>query len=192
MSNDTAQVVLPYIAKKSRGALLKMEKTTERRRSRIQGECGWSDEGLFRIQQACPFHCLYRVCHRWEPSLTLARVRLSFRNLTSILCSTGKGDKWATLLVTDGRYAFTTNFGHKPEGTSPEVDGTSSVTDDVFTTAWSGKLSRELCGMAEARGETAMSTVSSDEMSWIDKQVRHSTVGSGWNHLTEQPRLVST
>ena len=55
--------------------------------------------------------------------------------------------------------------GGKPvvEGTRSEVNGTSSVTDDVL---------------------------SSDEMSWIEKQVTHSTAGSAWDHLTERPRLV--
>ena len=32
-------------------------------------------------------------------------------------------------------------------GTSPEVDGTSSVTDDIFARAWSGEFGRKLCGI---------------------------------------------
>ena len=39
-------------------------------------------------------------------------------------------------------------------------------------------------------GEIAMSTLNPDEMSWIEKQVTHSTEGSTWDHLTERPRLV--
>ena len=34
--------------------------------------------------------------------------------------------------------------------------------------AWSGEFGRELCGMAETRGETTLSTLSSDEMSWTE------------------------
>ena len=35
-----------------------------------------------------------------------------------------------------------------------------------------------------------MSTMSSDEYNWIDKQVTHSTPGTACDHLTERPRLV--
>ena len=44
--------------------------------------------------------------------------------------------------------------------------------------------------MAEAYGKTTMSTVSSDEMSWRDKQVTHNTGGPAWDHLTERRSLV--
>ena len=84
--------------------------------------------------------------------------------------------------------------GGKPlvKGTSPEVDGTCSVTDDVSARAWGGEFGRELCGMAETHGETAMSTLSSDEMSSVEKHVTRSTAGSAWDYLTERPRLVLT
>ena len=41
--------------------------------------------------------------------------------------------------------------------------------------------------MAETRGQTAMNTLSSDEMIWIEKQVTQSTA---WGHSTERPRLL--
>ena len=71
------------------------------------------------------------------------------------------------------------------EGTSPEAAGTSSVADDLF-----GELGRELCGMADAHGKTTTSTMSSNEMSWIDEQVLHSTAGPAWDHLTKRSRMV--
>ena len=62
------------------------EKTTERRRGRIQGECWWSDGGqqdqLFEYNRSAPFCCLYRVCHRWEPLFTSAQVQPPFISLT--------------------------------------------------------------------------------------------------------------
>ena len=51
-------------------------------------------------------------------------------------------------------------------------------TDDVFARAWGGEFGRQLCGMAETRGEKTMSTLSTEEASWIENQVRHSTAGS--------------
>ena len=70
---------------------------------------------------------------------------------------------------------------HRAEGTSQGVEGTSTITDDVFARAWGGEFGRELCGMAETRGEGAMSTLSAEEASWIENQVRHSTAGSAWD-----------
>ena len=57
------------------------------------------------------------------------------------------------------------NFGigggeHRAEGTSQGVEGTNSISDDVFARAWGGEFGRELCGMAETRGENTMSTLS--------------------------------
>ena len=67
--------------------------------------------------------------------------------------------------------------GRKPlaEETSPEVDGACAVTDDVFARAWGGEFGRELCEVAETRGEPTMSILK-------EKQA--------WDHLTERPRLV--
>ena len=48
----------------------------------------------------------------------------------------------------------------------------------------------ELSGMTETCGESTMSILSSDEMSWKEKQVTHRTAGSAWDHLSERPRLV--
>ena len=39
---------------------------------------------------------------------------------------------------------------------------TEQVADDVFARAWSGELGKELCGTAEARGETTLSTLNSE------------------------------
>ena len=35
-----------------------------------------------------------------------------------------------------------------------------------------------------------MSTLSNEETSWLEDQVRHSTAGLSWDHLTEQRRMV--
>ena len=42
---------------------------------------------------------------------------------------------------------------HRAEGTSQGVEGTNTITDDVFAKAWDGEFGRELCGMAETCGE---------------------------------------
>ena len=60
----------------------------------------------------------------------------------------------------------------RAEGASQEVDGKSTTTDGVFARAWGGELGRELCGMADACGETTMSTLSTEETSWLEDQVR--------------------
>ena len=55
-----------------------------------------------------------------------------------------------------------------------------------------GELNRELCGLADAHGKnTMMSTMSSDEMSWMDEQVLHSTASPAWDHLTERKEVQS-
>ena len=79
---------------------------------------------------------------------------------------------------------------HRVEGTSQGVEGTSTITDDVFARAWGGEFGRELCGMAETRGEKTMSTLSTEEASWKENQVRHGTAGSAWDFLTEQTRMT--
>ena len=35
-----------------------------------------------------------------------------------------------------------------------------------------------------------MSALSTEEVSWIENQVRHSTAGSAWEFLTEQTRVT--
>ena len=56
--------------------------------------------------------------------------------------------------------------GELAEGTSKEVDGASITADSVFARAWGGEFGRELCGMADASGETTMSTLSSSAAAW--------------------------
>ena len=79
---------------------------------------------------------------------------------------------------------------HRAEGTSQGVERTNTITDDVFARAWGGEFGRELCGMAETRGEKTMSALSTEEASWIENQVRHTTAGSAWEFLTEQTRVT--
>ena len=68
------------------------------------------------------------------------------------------------------------------EGTSPEVDGQNTTTDDVFARAWGGEFGRELYGMADTCGETTTSALSNEEtsykMSWKEKQVTNRTTAS--------------
>ena len=78
----------------------------------------------------------------------------------------------------------------RAEGTSQEVDGASTTTDGVFARAWGGELGRELCGMADACGETTMSTLSTEETSWLEDQVRHCTAGLSWDRLTECTSMI--
>ena len=78
----------------------------------------------------------------------------------------------------------------RAEGTSQEVDGASTNTDSVFARAWSGELGRELCGMADACGETTMSTLSTGDTSWSEDQVRQCTAGLSWDRLTEQTSMI--
>ena len=49
---------------------------------------------------------------------------------------------------------------------------------------------RGAASLAETRGEKTMSTLSTEEASWIENQVRHSTAGSSWDLLTEQTRMT--
>ena len=79
---------------------------------------------------------------------------------------------------------------HRAEGTSQRVERTKTITDDVFARAWGGEFGRELCGMAETCGEKTMSALSTEEASWIENQVRHTTAGSAWEFLTEQTRVT--
>ena len=79
---------------------------------------------------------------------------------------------------------------HRAEGTSQGVERTNTITDDVFARAWGGEFGRELCGMAETCGEKTMSALSTEEASWIENQVRHTTAGSAWEFLTEQTRVT--
>ena len=74
----------------------------------------------------------------------------------------------------------------RAEGTSQEVDGASTTTDGVFARAWGGELGRELCGMADACGET----LSTEETSWLEDQVRHCTAGLSWDRLTESTSMI--
>ena len=71
-----------------------------------------------------------------------------------------------------------------------KVDGTSTTPDDVFARARGGELGRELCGMADTCGETTMSTLSNEEPSWFEDQVRHSAAGLSWDRLTEHTRMI--
>ena len=78
------------------------------------------------------------------------------------------------------------------EATISEVLGTTPVADDDFARAWRGELGRELCGMAEdLRQNPAMNTMSSEEMRWMDEQVRYSTAAIAWDHVLKQREWCS-
>ena len=66
--------------------------------------------------------------------------------------------------------ANSTESSHLIEGRSPKADGTIPVSDDL-----GGSPGNPLC---------------SDQISWPDKQVLHSTAGHAWEHLTNRTRLL--
>ena len=54
-----------------------------------------------------------------------------------------------------------------------------------------GELGRELCGKADACGETTMSTLSTEETSWLEDQLRHCTAGLSLDRLTETSMVLA-
>ena len=48
------------------------KKTTQRRKRRTQGQRVATAKSTVQIQRDCPFFCLYRICHKWDPCLISA------------------------------------------------------------------------------------------------------------------------
>ena len=84
----------------------------------------------------------------------------------------------------DGRTERSELHNSPVEGTTSEAVRTTAVHDNVFAGPWDGELGRELCGVTEASGKnTVMSTMISEEMSWMDEQLRYGTTGHAWDLL---------
>ena len=208
------QLQTPLTENLTRGRLIKITREDLMQQATPKGSdyLGFGKHGATTYQEVLKVdheYCLYRKLKRFSSWLKIQSVCQEPNLVNNMIQERGRQLKEEMLFAEmqaskeldkrrktpeQKRSQLDNSFGGgKPfiEGTSSEVDGTSSVVDDVFAGAWGGELGRELCGMAESHGKnTMMSTMSSEEVRWMDEQVRCSTAGPAWDHLIEQTGLV--